>query len=137
MSASPPSRDVRVRENGVGRFQQQVTVGSHRLRADEPLTLGGEDAGPTPYELVLAALGACTSITLRMYAERKGWDIGKVRLTLTLFKDAEGATHIERELSMGGALDDAQWQRLLEIADKTPVTRTVRDGASIVTRRNV
>lgn len=114
-------------------YRHEVHTRGFELIGDEPPL----DAGPSPYDFYLTGLGTCTAITLRMYAERKGWDIGKVRLTLTLFKDAEGATHIERELSMGGALDDAQWQRLLEIADKTPVTRTVRDGASIVTRRNV
>ncbi len=112
-------------------YQHRIQTRGFELLGDEPPL----DAGPSPYDFYLAGLGSCTAITLRMYAERKGWNLGEVRVELKLLKDSEGNTAIERNIHASGALDDAQWSRLLEIADKTPVTRTVRDGAEITTRR--
>lgn len=94
---------------------------------------GGRDTGPAPYDYLLASLGACTAITLQMYAERKRWDLGDLCVELTLFKDREGETRIERVLHVSAELDDAQWQRLLDIADKTPVTKTLLAGMAITT----
>ena len=116
-------------------YAQQIRVGHHQLTADEPKSSGGTDTGPSPYNLVLSGLGACTAITLRMYAERKSWDLGTISVELRLFKDETGADRIERTLKFGStALSDEQRARLLEIAEKTPVTRTIRAGAPIATR---
>ena len=118
------------------KYTHSVETGGFTFLADEPLGAGGSNAGPAPYNLLLASLGACTAITLRMYAERKDWSIGALRVALTLFKGEDGTTRIERRLSSDATLDAAQWDKLLEIAEKTPVTRTLRDGASISTTRD-
>ncbi|MET1084178.1 MAG: OsmC family protein [Burkholderiales bacterium] len=93
---------------------------------------GGADAGPTPFSLVLAGLGACTSITLRMYAQRKGWELGTVNVHLKLLRE-DKAVHIERKIAFGTALTDEQRGRLAEIAEKTPVTLLVKQGTPIQT----
>ncbi len=142
MSASPPSRGVRVRESGSGRFLQQVEVGPHQLNADEPLALGGEDAGPNPYEFVLAGLGACTSMTLRMYAERKGIPLEGVDVSLELHKihaqdcadclSEQGTVdEIHRQITLIGDLSPAQRERLLEIANRCPVHRLLTGEVKI------
>ena len=118
------------------KYTQSVETGGFTLLADEPRGAGGRNAGPAPYNRLLAGLGAGTALTLRMYAERKGWSIGALRVALTLFKGEDGATRIERRLSSDAALDAAQWDKLLEIAEKTPVTRTLREGATISTARD-
>ena len=121
---------VTVTEAGSGTYTQQITLGDHRLVADEPRPIG-DDAGPTPYDLVLAGLGACTSMTLRMYANRKGWPLDEVRVTLRHSRiHAEDCAHcettkgwvdhIDRDIELVGALDDSQRQRLLQIADQLP-----------------
>ncbi|HYS74507.1 MAG TPA: OsmC family protein, partial [Burkholderiales bacterium] len=95
---------------------------------------GGTDTGPSPYELLLAGLGACTAITLRMYAERKGWQLGTIHVDLELHKDDEGDTgRIARVVSFSAPLQPEQRARLAEIAEKTPVTRTIKAGAVIDT----
>lgn len=134
---------VRVRATGEGRFQQEVHVGRHRLVADEPERIGGTDSGPDPYGLLLAALGACTSMTVRMYADRKGLALTGVTVELRHEKvhaqdceDCEkGAKidRIERRLQLQGDLDEAQRQRLLQIADMCPVHRTLESKVQIVT----
>jgi putative redox protein len=116
-------------------YVHAIETGGFRLLADEPLAAGGGNAGPGPYNLLLGALGACTAITLKMYADRKGWAIGALRVALTLDVDGTGGAHIARRLSSDAALDAAQWDRLLEIAGKTPVTRTLAAGATISTTR--
>lgn len=116
-------------------FCHRIEVGTHLLTADEPHALGGQDAGPAPFDLYLASLASCTAITLRMYAQKKGWELGDLRARLTLSRDADNRLHVHRELWVTGALDDGQWQRLLDIAAKTPVTQAMRDGAIITTTR--
>ncbi|CAG9168643.1 OsmC family protein [Cupriavidus respiraculi] len=116
-------------------YRHEVTTGAHRLIADEPAHAGGQDAGAAPYDLVLAGLGACTAITLRMYAERKGWDLGDLRVDLTLLKDRDGNARIDRVLATSAPLSDEQWERLLDIAGKTPVTKTLQAGTPIGTTR--
>ncbi len=116
-------------------FAQDIATGGFELKSDEPAAAGGRDAGPTPYALVLAGLGSCTAITLKMYADRKGWDIGRMRVALTLDKDAEGRAFIGRVLSTDATLSAAQWDKLIEIAGKTPVTKTLAAGAEITTTR--
>lgn len=116
-------------------YTQAIETGGFTLAADEPVGAGGRNAGPGPYNLLLASLGACTAITLKMYADRKGWQIGALQVALTLDKDGDGATHIARRLSSDAPLDAAQWDKLVEIAGKTPVTRTLLAGAAITTTR--
>ena len=119
---------VLVAENGLGRYQQSVTAGEHRLIADEPASMGGGDAGPAPFDFVMAGLGACTSMTLRMYAERKGLALTRVSVALSHEKvEIDGVTRdrINRSITLEGELSDDQRQRLLEIANKCPVHRAL------------
>jgi putative redox protein len=115
------------------KYVQAIETGGHRLTADEPKENGGEDTGPSPFGLLLSSLGACTSATLRMYAERKGWELGAIRVRLSLERTREGGDHITRQISFGASLSDEQKQRLAEIAEKTPVTKTLRQGATLTT----
>lgn len=116
-------------------FREEIATGHHLLVSDEPPALGGRDAGPAPYDLVLAGLGSCTAITLRMYAQKKGWNIGNVTVELALTKNAAGEAHIARVITTDAMLDEEQWTKLLEIAGKTPVTKTLMAGARIESRR--
>lgn len=119
---------VVVSESGKGRYQQEVIVGQHRLLADEPASMGGDDSGPAPFDFLLTALGACTAMTLRMYAERKELPLQRVSVTLHHEKvDVDGVRRdrIERRITLEGNLSPAERQRLLEIAEKCPVHRTL------------
>ncbi len=138
-------RNVVVRETRKSKFQQTISAGPHRMLADEPIGAGGEDTGPGPYDFVLAGLGACTSMTMRMYADRKSLPLERVTVTLMHSKIhaqdcAECETkagmldRIDRVISIEGALDAEQRQRLMEIADKCPVHRTLTSEIHIVTR---
>ena len=113
-------------------YAVSIEAGPHRLSADEPPARGGLGHGPGPYDLVLAGLAACTVITLRMYAERKGWHLGEIRAELAHTR-TDGRSHITRALSFEAALAPEQRSRLAEIAEKTPVTLTLKEGADIVT----
>ena len=135
---------VLVSESGKGKFSLELSAGPHHLAADEPRELGGDDTGPRPHEFVLAGLGACTAMTLRMYAERKKIPLKSVsvRLTHRKIKAAEcpdcvskegEVEEITREISFTGDLDDQSRQRLLEIADKCPVHRTLTGEIKIRT----
>ena len=122
------SSQVVVAENGQGRYQQAVQAGQHHLIADEPASIGGGDAGPAPFDFVMAGLGACTSMTLRMYAERKKLALTKISVVLSHQKvDVEGSQrdHIARIITLEGDLSPEQRQRLLEIAQKCPVHRAL------------
>jgi uncharacterized OsmC-like protein/pimeloyl-ACP methyl ester carboxylesterase len=138
-------RQVVVRETRNSKFQQTVTLGPHRLTADEPVAAGGDDTGPGPYDFLLTALGACTSMTMRLYAERKALPLDRVTVTLKHSKiharDCEECEtregmldQIDRVIGMEGALDADQRKRLLEIADKCPVHRTLTSEVRILTR---
>ena len=143
---SAPADAVRVVGTGKGKFQQAISVGGrHRLIADEPVAYGGGDTGPGPYDFVVAGLGACTAMTLRMYADRKHIPLENVAVTLRHAKiHAEDCAEcetkegmidrIEREIELAGPLDDASRQRLLEIADRCPVHRTLESEVRVVTR---
>jgi putative redox protein len=125
---------VVVAENGQGRYQQAVTVGQHQLIADEPVSVGGADAGPEPFDFVMAGLGACTSMTLRMYAERKGLALTHVSVALSHEKievDGVSRDRIERTITLAGELTAEQRQRLLEIANKCPVHRALSQSLVI------
>src|SRR5262249_10652336 len=135
---------VVVRETGQGRFQQEVTVGTHRFLADEPVEAGGLDTGPGPYDLLLAGLGARPAMTLRLYAERKALPLERVtvRLNHSRIHAADCADcetkegmldRIERAITLRGTLDAEQRRRLLEIADKCPVHRTLTSEIDIRT----
>ena len=142
---TPATGEVTVMETREGRFTQDITAGAYHLRADEPATAGGNDSGFTPYDLLLASLGACTSMTLRMYAEQKKWPLERVTVQLRHNKIhakdcAECETRegkidrIEREIRLTGNLDAAQRARLMEIADKCPIHRTLHSEVLIKTR---
>ncbi|MBA3996503.1 MAG: osmotically inducible protein OsmC [Candidatus Accumulibacter sp.] len=126
---------VSVGENGLGRYQQSVRIGRHSLLADEPVAVGGEDAGPAPYDYLLAALGACTSMTLRMYAEIKKLPLTAINVELTHEKiEIEGqgkVDRIERTITLDGDLSPEQRARMLEIANKCPMYRTLRSEIRI------
>ena len=117
---------------GRDKYATRIDFGTRGLTADEPAERGGSDAGPAPYELLLASLGACTAITLRMYADRKQWPLESVDVQLWLHGQGE-TLRIERVLVLTG-LDGEQNIRLVEIAEKTPVTLTLRNGVPIDTR---
>jgi putative redox protein len=114
-------------------YAQRIRARSHQLQADEPLDNGGGDSGPAPYELLLAALAACTSLTLRMYADRKGWQLGSIHVDARFSRDDCGLENIERTITFGNTLTSEQLQRLAEICEKTPVTKTLREGTPIST----
>jgi putative redox protein len=130
------SRTVVVK--GFSGLRQAVTIGPHQLLADEAKDVGGNDAGPDPYEYLLVALGTCTNMTLRMYADRKRWPLREVQTALSHAKsyaaDCENCEHsnamvdrIERQIALFGELSDEQRNRLLLIADRCPVHRTLSE----------
>lgn len=128
------SEVVIVAENGQGRYQQTVEIGQHRLIADEPLSVGGNDAGPAPFDFLMAGLGACTSMTLRMYAERKGLPLTGISVALRHSKievDGRSRDQISRDITLSGDLSDEARQRLLEIANKCPLHRALTQSVMI------
>ncbi|WP_239950151.1 OsmC family protein [Dyella terrae] len=116
-------------------YLHHIEAGHFKLDTDEPVKLGGKGTGPAPFDYYLASLAACTAITLRMYAERKGWELGEFRAELQLDRDDEGRLHVMRTLHATGPLTDGQWDRLLEIVANTPVTKAMREGVDIASRR--
>src|SRR5204863_2365952 len=141
----PGPGTVVVTATGDGTYTQQVTTATHTLLVDEPVAVGGADAGPNPYELLLASLGTCTAMTLRMYADRKG--IPLTRATVRLRHDRIHAedcancetergmiSRISREITLEGELDADQRARLMAIADRCPVHRTLTSEIVIETR---
>ena len=142
--ANRTTRTVIVRGAAAG-LAQEITVGRHRLPADEPIEDGGTDLGPNPYDLLLAALGACTSMTLALYARRKQWPLESVTVRLRHSKihaadcaaceTREGRLdRIDRDVELAGDLDETQRSRLLEIANKCPVHRTLTSEIEVRTR---
>jgi uncharacterized OsmC-like protein len=138
------ARSVVVRGSAAG-FAQEIHAGRHRMVADEPASAGGTDTGPSPYDLLLASLGACTSMTVAMYARRKAWPLDEVTVHLRHSKihaadcadceTREGMLdRIERDIHFVGKLTDEQRSKLLEIANKCPVHRTLTSEIDIETR---
>ncbi len=147
-AVSQPEGVVRIRETGAGKFQNRVLSGHHKLLADEPKSVGGLDSGPSPYDYLAAALGTCTSMTLRMYAEFKKLDIGEITVDVSHEKihaaDCETCTHDEtsaggkidlfdRAITIAGLEDETIMQKMVEIADKCPVHKTLEKGAKVST----
>lgn len=139
ISNNPPHVIVR---GGATGFAQQIQVGAHQLSADEPIESGGTDTGPSPYDLLLAALGSCTSMTISLYARQKRWPLEEVTVFLRHSKIyardcAECETRegkidrIEREIQLTGSLTAEQRSKLMEIADKCPVHRTLASEVNI------
>ena len=125
---------VTVAETGVGHFQVQVIAPGANFLADEPENAGGLGSGPNPYDLLAAALGACTTMTMRLYAERKGWPLERAMVRVVHARTGLGGRdRFAREIVLKGPLDRAQVARLLEIAGKCPVHRTLETGSEIVT----
>lgn len=142
-AAATPEGTVTVAETGAGTYTQEIIAGGHRLIADEPRPFG-DDAGPSPYDLLLSALGACTSMTVRMYANKKGLPLEQVRVSLRHSRihaqdcaDCETkqgmVDHIDRDIELIGDLDDAQREKLLSIAERCPVHRTLTSSVHVST----
>jgi len=123
-------------ETGRARFQTCVSTAGISIMSDEPVTAGGLGSGPTPYQLLASALAACTTMTLRLYTERKGWLINEISTTVGHRRDPGTALTdvFERRISLNGSLSPDQRQRLLEIADRCPVHRTLKGGSRIDTK---
>jgi len=145
MAANASNNPPRVIVRGGAGFAQEIEIGPHRLKGDEPLAFGGTDTGPSPYDFLLAALGTCTSMTISLYAQRQGWPLDSVTVLLHHSKihavdcaeceTKEGKIdRIEREIQLTGALTTEQRAKLMEIADKCPVHRTLTSEINIRTR---
>lgn len=127
---------VRVAETGAGKFQVRIVTPSSTFLADEPLSVGGLGSGPTPYELLSASLGACTAMTCRLYAGRKGWPLQRVLVEVShTGKAVSEPDCFVRKLTFEGTLDEGQQARLLEIADRCPVHRTLTESARVSTEQ--
>ncbi len=140
-----PTRDGVVVSIGRTKYRTEIRTGVHLVVADEPASYGGADDGPSPYELLLASIGSCKAMTLRMYADRKGWPLEEVHCVLRHdhrhaedCEDCESPNaklpHIDVELQLVGDLDDAQRARLAEIADRCPVHRTITSDVRFTTQ---
>ena len=145
MNGDQPAEGVVIVRSAGDGLAQDIAAGSHRLVSDEPVSGGGTDTGPTPYDLLLAALGSCTSMTLTMYARRKQWPLERVTVRLRHSRvHGEDCVHcetadamltvIDRDIELEGALDGEQRNRLLEIANRCPVHRTLTSRIEIRTR---
>ena len=134
---APRNRAVIVDEIGEGPYAQLVTVGHHVMRADENEAVGGRDTGPSPYEYLMAGLGACTAMTLRMYAARHGWPLEKTSVGLRHDKITAADSEVkidrfERIIHLHGDLTDEQRTHLLEIANRCPVSQTLQRSSVVV-----
>ena len=140
----PEAPNVIVHGTAAG-FAQKIQVGAHELSADEPVSYGGSDSGPSPYDLLLAALGACTSMTIGLYARKRGWPLEKITVSLRHSKihakdcddceTKEGRIdRMEVEIHLDGALSAEQRAKLMEIAEKCPVHQTLTSEINIKTR---
>jgi putative redox protein len=132
--ASEKAESALVEETGAGRFQVVVHAGGSAFLADEPIAVGGLGSGPNPYDLMSAALGSCTAMTVRLYASRKVWPLKRVRVRVEHVRATlDARDRFEREIIIEGDLDDAQRKKLLDIANHCPVHRTLERGADVAT----
>ena len=129
------ARAVTALDRGTGGLQMLMDLGNARFVADQPVAMGGLNLGPTPHEIAAAALAACTTQTLRLYAQRKGWILGETQVEVISKTDSASTPSetFERRISLDGSLDNDQKARLLEIADNCPIHRLLIRGASITT----
>lgn len=131
------SEAVIVKERAGGKYTQDVLTSRHHLYADEPASYGSADLGPTPYEFLCAGLGACTSITLRMYIERKKWDISHIGVEVSHKKVSKGENPsrdvFTRKITIEGDVDPVQRDRLMQIAGKCPVHKTLEASSDVIT----
>lgn len=138
-AAAPRSKaSAVVKETGLGKYHAQASTGPHHFFVDEPREMGGDEGGPNPYDLLSAALAACTTITLRMYANRKDWDVGLISTQVIHSREKgakpnEAADTFDRLIRTDKALDETEWDKLLEIANKCPVHRTLERETTIRT----
>ena len=133
-TAGEAPKSVIVEETRAGRYQVEVRAGGASFMADEPVASGGLGSGPNPYDLLSAALGACTAMTLRLYADRKSWPLERVKVLVDHARSGLGARdQFRREIRLEGPLDAAQRTRLLEIANRCPVHGTLERGADVHT----
>jgi putative redox protein len=144
MAAGEPNEGLVTVRGGADGFAQEIVAGRHQLRSDEPVSVGGTDTGATPYDLLLAALGSCTSMTVGMYARRRKWPLARVTVRLSHSRvhardcaacDTEDAmlTVIDRDLEFEGPLSDEQRERLLDIANRCPVHLTLTSRIDVRT----
>jgi putative redox protein len=131
---TPASEGIVVAETGLGRLQMEARTASGAFLIDEPVSVGGLGSGPNPYDLLSAALGACTAMTLRLYAERKGWPLTRVQVNVLHHRASLDARDLfDRTIRVEGPLDEAQRTRLLAIAERCPVHRTLDRGSEVKT----
>jgi putative redox protein len=125
---------VIVEETGLGKYQVEARVGSAALLIDEPASVGGLGSGPNPYDLLSAALGSCTTMTIRLYATRKAWPLTHVRVKVAHHRDAlQARDTFSRDIYLEGGLDEAQRTHLIEIAERCPVHLTLSRGSDVIT----
>lgn len=136
MSTCEPGDWIAAQPTGEGRFQTRVTVRETTILADEPVSVGGLAAGPSPYELLSAALAACTTMTVRLYASQKGWPLDDIHVRVCHSKDAALTPPdlFSREITLAGPLDAGQRERLMAIAERCPVHQTLTRGVRVETR---
>jgi putative redox protein len=133
MTTTHVARAAAVASASAPPWRVELRAGSHHLVADEPITGGGGDAGPSPFGLLLSGLAACTAMTLRMYAERKGWDLVAIDVDVRYNVDDNGQASIERIITLPAGMPASERDRLGEVAERTPVTLAVRAGTPIST----
>ena len=124
-------------EAGAAQYVQHVTAGRHELLADEPKERDGGDAGPAPFDYLLAALGSCTSITMRMYADRKGLNLGTVSVKLQYIRESKELARITRDVAVSASITEEQRARLADIIERTPVTLAIKQGVVIASQVSV
>ena len=127
------ARAVGVTSSSAPQWRVELATGVHRLVADEPTTMAGGDAGPTPFGLLLCSLAACTATTLRLYANRKGWQLATIDVSAAYNVTDDGHPSIDRTITVTSELSQDQRSRLADIAEHTPVTMAIRGGTPIVT----
>jgi putative redox protein len=126
------SETVLVAETGLGKYQVEARMGDAALLIDEPVAAGGLGSGPNPYDLISAAVGACTTMTVRLYANRKGWPLARVRTAVRHTRASlQAPDRFELDITLEGALDDTQRARLMEIAERCPVHLTLARGSEV------
>ena len=131
---NPQTDGVLARETGGGRFQVEIQAGGLTFLADEPVSVGGSGKGPNPYELLAAGLGACTTMTIRLYAERKGWPLTHVQVRVVHQRATlADRDRFAREIALEGPIDEDQRRRLLDVANRCPVHLTLERGAEVIT----